>query len=404
MSPISPDLTRRRHDLDWLRVIAFGFLIFYHIGMFYVSWGWHVKSPHMGPWLQPIMAIINPWRLPLLFLISGVALHFVLDRVRVKDFLPRRMKQLGLPIVFGMLVVVTPQAYVELLTKGEIAPGYLEFYPRYLNLFSGFSIITPTYNHLWYVVYVLVYSLLIAALLPLLRKVGPAGERAIGWLMAGRFGWRLIGFPALVFVLFDHILAPRFPVSMMVVGDWYYHSILFSAVLIGWFIAKSTAFWGRLQQHLWPVALLSIALGLVLFIARLDWAAVRADPALFQTILALRMVFLWTAILTLLALAQRWLNRPGKALDFLNEAVFPYYVLHQTIIVVVGFWLALHGLPVWLEAGALVVATVLGCVVLTEIIKRAPVLRPFFGLKPRRLQPERDNGTVKPPATASTGP
>ena len=57
----------RRHDLDWLRVGAFGFLIFYHIGMFYVTWDWHVKSPYAGPGLEPAMGLVNPWRLALLF-------------------------------------------------------------------------------------------------------------------------------------------------------------------------------------------------------------------------------------------------------------------------------------------------------------------------------------------------
>lgn len=385
---VSHPFPQRRHDLDWLRVAAFGFLIFYHIGMFYVTWGWHVKSPHMGPWLEPLMAVVSPWRLPLLFLISGIALHFAIDKAQLRDFLPRRIGRLALPILFGMLVVVTPQAYFELLNKGEIAPGYLEFYPRYLNLWSGFSIITPTYNHLWYVLYVLLYTLIIAALLPLLRRAGGMVEQAIGWLMRGAFGWRLILCPALAFMAFGALLAPHFPVNMMVVGDWYNHSILFSALLIGWFIAKSDAFWSGLPRHLLPLVLVAAMLGIVLFVARLDWGAVRADPLLFAVMMGVRLTFMWAMILVLLALAQRWLNRPGKALDFLNEAVFPYYILHQTIIVAVGFWLAQSVLPVWLEASILVLTTLVGCVVLTEIIKRIPLLRPLFGLRPIRPRPQ----------------
>jgi peptidoglycan/LPS O-acetylase OafA/YrhL len=82
----------------------------------------------------------------------------------------------------------------------------------------------------------------------------------------------------------------------------------------------------------------------------------------------------------MLGLAQRYLNHSGRVLRFLTEAVFPYYILHQTLIVAVGFWVGGLLLPVWLEAGIITVATVVGCVVLTEAIKRVPPLRPLFGL------------------------
>lgn len=61
---------QRRHDLDWLRVIAFGLLVLYHVGMDYVTWDWHVKSPTTQLMLQPVMLLSSPWRMSLLFLIS----------------------------------------------------------------------------------------------------------------------------------------------------------------------------------------------------------------------------------------------------------------------------------------------------------------------------------------------
>ena len=64
----------RRHDIDALRVIAFGLLILYHVCMFYVlDWGWHVKSTYQAEWLQWPMQFVNQWRMPLLFVISGLA-------------------------------------------------------------------------------------------------------------------------------------------------------------------------------------------------------------------------------------------------------------------------------------------------------------------------------------------
>ena len=100
----SDGASRRRYDLDWLRVIAFGLLIFYHIGMFYVTWGWHVKSVYAGPAAEPLMLLVNPWRLALLFFISGVAIRFATDKAPGRlDLVRSRLLRIGLPILAGMI-------------------------------------------------------------------------------------------------------------------------------------------------------------------------------------------------------------------------------------------------------------------------------------------------------------
>ena len=105
----------RRYDLDWLRIIAFGLLIFYHIGMFYVSWDFHVKSVHAGPDIEPLMKLINPWRMTVLFIISGVALRFAMDMARFGRFAWSRFWRRFLPLAFGVLVIVAPQSWLEFI-------------------------------------------------------------------------------------------------------------------------------------------------------------------------------------------------------------------------------------------------------------------------------------------------
>ncbi|OJV53975.1 MAG: hypothetical protein BGO36_13310, partial [Burkholderiales bacterium 68-10] len=289
--------SERRYDLDWLRVIAFGFLIFYHIGMFYVTWGWHVKSPHAGPWLEPVMALINPWRLPLLFLISGIALRFAIDKSRLTQFVPRRFMRLFVPIVFGMLVICAPQAYFELYSKGETGSDFWAFYGQYLDFDMEFSILTPTWNHLWYLVYILAYTLAVVALLPLLRWLDGPAEALFSWLGRGALGWRLLLVPVLPFLCYAWLLAPRFPSTHAFYNDWANHAELFSIVLIGWFAAKSPAFWGAVQRHLGPAIVLALGLLLVLGAVRLTWGAVRADQGLVTLMALLRAEFMWVAII-----------------------------------------------------------------------------------------------------------
>ena len=189
----------RRYDLDWLRVMAFGLLIFYHIGMFFNSEGWHAKSLHMNDSVDPFMWLSSPWRLSLLFLISGVALRFAVDKASsASGFAGKRFMRLFVPLVFGMIVIVPPQAYFELLGKGEINPGYMAFYGEYLSFNQSYSIDVPTWNHLWYLVYMLVYTLLVVPLMPLVRRGAtlmdaPWFERLMG-------GGRLFIIPAFIFI------------------------------------------------------------------------------------------------------------------------------------------------------------------------------------------------------------
>ena len=156
----------RRYDLDRVRVAAFFLLVLYHVGMYYVSWDWHVKSPHAGETLEPLMLLTSPWRLSLLFLVSGIATALLFGK-RPAGFVRQRSWRLLLPLIFGMLVIVTPQAYYEVVEKlpGGYRDGYLAFWGRYLQndptfCREGDCLDVPTWNHLWFVAYLWVYTVI----------------------------------------------------------------------------------------------------------------------------------------------------------------------------------------------------------------------------------------------------
>ena len=114
-------------------------LILYHIGMYYVTWDWHVKSPHASAAIEPLMLLTSPWRLSLLFLVSGVATGYLLERQGVRGFLGRRSVRLLVPLVFGMLVIVPPQSYLEVVEKVQYAGSYGEFLASISRLIKGFA-------------------------------------------------------------------------------------------------------------------------------------------------------------------------------------------------------------------------------------------------------------------------
>ena len=158
------DLGQRRHDLDWVRIGAFMVLIFYHVGMYYVTWDFHVKSPHASSAIEPLMMLTSPWRLSLLFLVSGVATAYLLARGSA-NFMRSRSVRLLIPLAFGILVIVPPQSYLEVVEKVSYQGSFAEFYRLYITGYHGFCredcLIMPTWNHLWFVAYLWIYTLVL---------------------------------------------------------------------------------------------------------------------------------------------------------------------------------------------------------------------------------------------------
>ncbi|HLT75961.1 MAG TPA: acyltransferase family protein, partial [Ferrovibrio sp.] len=235
----------RRFDLDWLRIIAFGLLIFYHIGMYFVTWPWHVKSVHAGPAIQPLMLLTSPWRLALLFLIAGVATRYMAGKF-ARDGQSRgamarkRSARLLLPLVFGMLVVVPPQTYAEIVGKLGFDEGFAAFYAKYIGFHDGWQVdgarlIVPTWNHLWFVAYLWVYTMIVLAALPLLH--GAPARRLGLWLQRRLAGRGLVVWPALLLIALRLTLRPVFGQTHALFDDWYLHAVYFSLFLFGFGIA-----------------------------------------------------------------------------------------------------------------------------------------------------------------------
>ena len=375
----------RRYDLDWLRIIAFGLLILYHIGMFFNTEGWHAKSLGANDAMEPLMWLSSPWRLPLLFLVSGVAIRFLSDKLGSARFAMDRSWRLFPVILFGMYVVVAPQTYVELRSAGEIAPGLVNFYQGYAFEWDGpWSIHTPTWNHLWYVVYLFVYSLLLAPLFPLLRRLADSSAMlAAGRLTASN------GFAALLVILVPLIpllvirftLAPDFPTTHDLFNDWANHARSLTMVLLGYFLAKNDGFWRAIDRILPVAGIITVTAAIFLFWTYSNWEPAVENQVWLWTARISRIVFSWTIILSLVGLARIYLTGDGPVRRYLTEAIFPYYILHQTITVVAGYALSGLGLGVWSEFVLLVVITAGGCAVGFEIIRRIPLLRPVMGLK-----------------------
>lgn len=390
----------RRHDIDALRVLAFALLILYHTAMAYVGdWGFHLKGSFTTDALQWPMRLVNGWRMSLLFLISGVAIALVRPRMQRDRFVLVRSWRLLLPLLFGMLVVVPIQPYCEGVSRGTVTPGFWEFLLRYWQVrpwpegsFAGarFGI---TWNHLWYLAYLWTYTVVLVLVMPLLD--GTPMRRFSQWLSAAP-AVILIGMPALVLLLWMAWLAPSHPATNTFVDDFYQHAKYGSVFLAGYLLGREPRFWQRVQDLRWASLLAATgALAWYLFLEALGrWlpgdSPLRQWPERFWGLQSqyCEVLYVWAMLMTVLGWGKRYLDRPFPWLPYCTEAVYPWYVLHQSLLIGLLFWLKPLHLAPWLEPMLLLSGTIAGCLLLHEgVIRRSRWLRPLFGLKlgsPRR--------------------
>jgi peptidoglycan/LPS O-acetylase OafA/YrhL len=383
----------RRADIDWLRVCAFGLLILYHAGMAYNSWSWHVKDPQHALWLEAVMRFMNRWRMPLVFLVSGAAILLALGRRTPGAFVRDRLQRLLLPLAFGMLVIVPPQVYLERLQRGQFSGSYLEFLPQ---AFTGvYPAGNMSWHHLWFLAYVLALTL---ALLPLfLWMRTPAGSAWLDRLSQraaahGATLWLLALPPAAV----SFWLTPLSSNRNGLVGDWVGLAGAALLLLYGALLFRSPAMLQSLARQRW----LSLAIGTatygalyVFFFSDPAWPtpalAGRLDHHLLEAFNTLAWLF------AIVGFFSRHMTRRSAALAYATEAVYPFYILHQTVTVIVAWNLAAVDLPVTVKFLITAAATFLGTALIYEgLIRRVDLLRPLFGMKMRGgawrgLQPTR---------------
>jgi len=370
----------RRVDLDWVRIGAFALLILYHVGMFYVPWNWHIKSAQPVTALEPLMLALNPWRLALLFLVSGVATRFMLRKTAAGTLLRSRTSRLLVPLVFGMLVIVPPQAYVQIVEALGYPDGFVDFYLKhYFALGTQFCpkpcIILPTWNHLWFVAYLWVYTMALGLVVLTIPGIVGRIER---WLAPLLSGVPLLIVPSLLFGIFRLTLLPHFPSTHALFGDWYNHALFAGVFLLGFVLAHAASFWDALERQRWIALILAIAcyaLWLSLRPLRDGGLPVRLGIGFAYGF------YQWLAIVVVLGFARRWLTRDSAVRRYLTDAIFPYYIVHQTAIIMIAHALRGSGVSAGLEAAIIIGGTAAACVATYEIVRRVSWLRPLFGLR-----------------------
>lgn len=375
----------RRYELDWLRVLAFALLIFYHTGMLYVErWGFHYKSQYLSGTLEYLMLASSPWRMLLIWLISGYALGTVLRRLnywrQYSKLALTRSVVLLLPLMVGLWIIVPPQLYAEMVQKDGLTLSYWQFYQAFFDLshplFAAYQRgVWPhvDVNHLWYLRSLWKFSLVLLLLAPLLYW-SPV-QRRLSRFFALPLRWQLLGCCLFLFVSRYWLEGD---VRRDVQGFGYF---LMGALLVGqsvfWqklALARSWLGWGCVGNYL-------LLCALYYFYTQPALVAPALQPMLQIGLLASFVLQAALVVWWLLALAERHLNKPHRYLDLANRAVFPIYLVHQSLLITAALWLTPLQLGGALEAALVLLFTLVASVVFVGVFWHLPWCAALVGLK-----------------------
>lgn len=345
--------TSRRYDIDWLRVIAIVLLLVYHIGIGFQPFGVLVgfiqsNQPMEAIWIP--MSMLNIWRIPLLFFVSGMGVCFAIRKRNWKQLLLERGRRIMLPFLFGLFAIV---------------PLHVFLWQKYYNQEIAYTI-HPV--HLWFLANIFIYVLLLTPLFFYLKRNEHGRfHRGLQKLFSKPWGLLVV---VIAFVLEAILVKPQvFETYAMTLHGF---SMGLLAFLFGFiFIYSGEGLWNTIRTWRW----LTLSIALLLFLLRV----IEFQLAAPRYLLAIESI-MW--IFAAFGFAHRYLQKPGRTLSYLTQAAYPVYIIHMIFLYLGAFLIMPLDISPWVQLILIVAFTFAGCFLLYElVIRRVKFLRPLFGIK-----------------------
>jgi peptidoglycan/LPS O-acetylase OafA/YrhL len=384
----------RRYDIDWLRVVAMLAVFFYHCARFFGPEGWHLKNAVQSEIVLVLrVSLIWVWVMELFFLLSGFGTWYALKSKTSQQYLIERGKRLLIPLyTVGLLILIPPQFYFEIVTNGGYTGTFREMIPLYFGEFSRFGLSRtpftllpfPFGGHLWFLQYLFLISLVLLPTLLYLRS--ESGQRLIatlaGWSNR-RGGIFLFVIPlALVQIGLRSILKGQFTWA-----DFSYYAVFF---VIGYMIAADNRFTESIKRHVWfYLSLWFAGFGGMAFLITSNaydpFSGSASSSLIFVLFQIIASITSWSAVVFMLSLGAKYLNFKNRVLVYANEAVLPFYIFHQTVILSVGWFVLPLNIGILPKYFIIALVSFSLIMVLYEVfVRRINIVRFFFGMKPRK--------------------
>lgn len=379
MNTQSPSVPRR-YELDWLRVLAIFAVFVYHCSMIFAPDPYQIKNPTIYPYLNDISEFVGLWGMPLIFIVSGASVYHALGKYNPGRYIKGITARLLVPLVFGTFTHIAFQVYLENLHKGTFRGSFIDFYPHYFEGMYGFGGNFAWMGmHLWYLEALFLFSMLCLPLFLSLKK--PSNGQHILQRM-GDF----LGKPAVIYLLalpttlLFNLLDPD-GLGTMVLGGWSIFNYL--VFFIAGFVIISSA---RLQSNIERLRWVSLVAGVITWPAiDIVWGAL-GDPTFgtwqYAIGTALWCLCAWCWLLTVFGFGFHYLNHSTPFLRYSNEAVLPFYIMHQSVILPLAFVVVQWAIPDLLKFLIILCVSFVVVMLLYEfLIRRFNPLRFLFGMK-----------------------
>jgi peptidoglycan/LPS O-acetylase OafA/YrhL len=375
----APASSPRLYYVDWLRVLAMLCVFFFHNARFYdIFSDWHVRNATTNLGASAIVAFMSQWMMPLFFLISGAGTYYALKSRRASQFIQERAVRLLIPLIFGMLVIVVPQAYFQALYQGEQFTGYniFQIYGLYLR-----TLLDLNWFHLWFLVDLFIFSIIT---IPLFLTRGSSSQSIVSKL-ASVFEkpWALILLLVLSIAIVDTFIYPD--------GYWGYRNGGWNIVtyllffVFGYLMFANPRIMETVKKLRWitlGVGVIAFVSIVVFFIDELADLTESYGSAAFALASLVQAINTWGWLLAILGLGSRFLDRNNKFLSYANEAVLPFYILHQTVIISIGYYVVQWSAGVGLKYLVISTTSFIAIMLIYELlVRRINVLRFLFGMR-----------------------
>lgn len=363
---MSPSNAVRRYDFDWLRVLGILTVFIFHSMRFFNTDYWHVKNPITYTALDNVIEYMGFWMMPLIFLVSGAGIYYAFKSSSLRSvgkFLKDKVLRLFVPLVVNVFSLVILQVYLERVSHHEFSGSLWQFLPHYFEGIYGFGgNFAAVGNHLWYLAVLFVFCVVLLPVILLLKT-------RIGSLVLNKVTGALSRFGLFYLLAFVVLLSWKLISPDSILGfdkfNWNL-GVYMSMALVGYVLVSDERLLGSIARFRW----VSLALAAVL-----TTLAIRGEVH--------NDMILWSCVLTFVGFAGKYLKVNTPFLKYANEAVLPFYILHQTVLLVIGYFVVQWDVPT-LAKWFIIAATSFGFILGTYefVIRRVNVLRVLFGMKP----------------------
>jgi glucans biosynthesis protein C len=370
----------RQHYVDWLRVGAMFLLLFYHTGRLFDKVPWHIKNAVLNQGIEIFNRFLDIWHMPLFFLLAGASVWFALGHRTPGAFTRERILRIFVPLVFGMLIIIPPQVYTQRIFDGDFAGSFLAWYP---HTFQGtYSMSDPSsgnlsWHHLWFLAYLFVFSLLLIPAFwyfkndkrkSLLSKLGDFLAKPGALFL-----------PAVPLIIVNITLRPIFGWGTQnLISDWANFLFYILIFFYGFLMVSDKRVLLTIQHNKTLSLIVAAVVSFFIYLIKVD---ILVLPSAYTIYLTAAAIACWYWLMALIGFGSLLFNVSNAVLKYASDAVLPVYILHQTIIVTLGYFVIQLNTGVAPKYFLMVLATLAISLGIYEIVRRIKLTRFLFGIK-----------------------